>query len=476
MNGKDAPNAQAAGSANPKPDQGRQMINPLLILAGAADDWRRRPLDEKVRWATRRAVLDWFATTLPGCVRAPATILAPAMAEVEESGRAWSYVDARACSPRRAAFLNAVASHTVEFDDIYRDGGYHPGSPTIAAAIALAQHLGSSLEDLHRAIVAGYEVGCRVSLAIQPSHYAFWHTTSTVGTIGAAVAGAILLGSDTRGIAAAIALATSFAGGHQQNLQGEGMAKALHPGHAADAGLMAAFAAAAGVTGSLDSLHAENGFAAATSQTTGNWTAALDGVGTWTPITRMTVKAHGCCGHIFPALDAMRTMRDENGFEPVDIERIEVLGYRATQTMCNRPDPISARDARFSLQYCLAADLFLGGVRLSAFEQETMARPDIRTLMTRIDLCEDPSLSVDYPGRRQARLRVYLRDGRTFEHLQKTRRGDPEDPLDDTELVAKFHELSLGIIVKRDAESTVAAILYGDDLPGKLTLAAMVEQ
>ncbi|QXC49352.1 MmgE/PrpD family protein [Agrobacterium salinitolerans] len=189
------------------------MTNPLLRLAEVAADWRHRPVEEPVRWATRRAILDWFATTLPGCVRAPATIMAPAMMETEGSGRAWCYVDEKSCSPRRAAFLNAVASHTVEFDDIFKDGGYHPGSPTISAALAFAQHLDSTLDDLHRAIIAGYEVGCRISLAIQPSHYAFWHTTSTVGTIGAAVAGSILMGGDSRVIGHAIALATSFAGG-----------------------------------------------------------------------------------------------------------------------------------------------------------------------------------------------------------------------------------------------------------------------
>lgn len=82
------------------------MINPLLELAGAAAEWRHRTVEEPVRWATRRAVLDWFATTLPGCVEAPATLLAPAMAEAPGSGNAWSYVDARACSPRRAVGRN----------------------------------------------------------------------------------------------------------------------------------------------------------------------------------------------------------------------------------------------------------------------------------------------------------------------------------------------------------------------------------
>lgn len=445
------------------------MINPLLELAGAAAEWRHRTVEEPVRWATRRAVLDWFATTLPGCVKAPATLLAPAMAEAQGSGNAWSYVDACVCSPRRAAFLNAVASHTVEFDDIFKDGGYHPGSPTVSAALALAQHLGSTLDELQRAIIAGYEVGCRISLAIQPSHYTYWHTTSTVGTIGSAVAASLLLGGDGRAIGHAMALATSFAGGHQQNLQGEGMAKALHPGHAADAGILAAMAAGAGVTGSLDSLHATNGFAAATSETSGNWDRALAGLGDWTPINRMTIKAHGCCGHIFPALDGIGLMRVQNGFGSADIERVEVFGYRATQTMCDRPEPVSAQEARFSLQYCLAAYLLLGGVRLSAFEQATMSRPDIRSLMTKIGLVEDPALSSEYPARRQARLTVTLKDGRVLHHLQKTRRGDPEDPLSDGDLIAKFLELSSGILTPQDADGFIATVLHGDELPGKLT-------
>ncbi|ODR91435.1 MmgE/PrpD family protein [Sinorhizobium alkalisoli] len=447
------------------------MSGPLSALAQAACDWHRRPIEGAVEWAVRRAILDWFATTLPGCVRAPATMLAKAVPETNGSGGAWSYVDGRFSTPRRAALLNATASHTVEFDDIFKDGGYHPGSPTIAAALALSQHLGSSLEELHRAIVAGYEVGCRISLAIQPSHYTFWHTTSTVGTMGAAVAGAMLLGADGRSVGNALALASSFAGGHQQNLRGQGLAKALHPGHAADAGLLAAMAAAAGIAGSSDSLDAENGFAAATSDTTGDWEGALAGLGEWTPITRMTVKAHGCCGHIFPALDAIAAMSERHSFREGDVARVEVHGYRATEAMCNRPDPASAQDARFSLQYCLAARLILGAVRLAAFEEETLARADIRELMTRISVFEDPALSVLYPHRRQARLRVILRDGRVLEHLQQTRRGDPEDPLSDAEIIAKFHELASGILPDADAAALRDGILHGADLPRELLVA-----
>ncbi len=444
-----------------------KVDNPLLELGKAAADWHRRPLTEEVQHAARRALLDWFATTLPGCVEPPATLLAQALLP---GGGAYCYVSGAMRPPREAALLNATASHTVEFDDIFRDGGYHPGSPTMAAALALAQDRGASLVQFQRAVIAGYEIGCRISLAIQPSHYAYWHTTSTVGTIGAAVASAMLLGCGMVEIAHAIALASSFAGGHQQNLQGEGMAKALHPGHAAEAGMLAAFAAARGVTGSLDSLHGPKGFAAATSASAGDWDAALAGIGEWTPITRITIKNHGCCGHIFPALDGLEVMQAAHGFNANDIASIDVAGYGATRSMCDRPNARTAQEARFSVQYCLAAKLVLGTVRLNAFSPEALEHSEIRRLMPKVSVTEDRDLTAAYPRRRMARLNVTLSDGRALCHFQTVRRGDPEHPLSDAELAAKFDELTAGVLALGTANGLRHQVLRGADLPGRVPL------
>ena len=444
--------------------------NPLIALAKRAADWQTTELSPQVEWAARRALLDWFATTLPGCLEPPASKLVAALADEPSPGNAICYVDGTSRSPRQAALINAVASHIVEFDDIFKDGGYHPGSPTIAAALALAQHRQTSAQALHRAIVAGYEVGCRISLAIQPSHYAFWHTTSTVGTIGAAVASAALLGCDAAGIGHAIALASSFAGGHQQNLTDEGMAKAMHPGHAAEAGMLAAMAARAGMTGSQASLDGAKGFAAATSTSSGNWAKALDGLGDWTSITRMTIKAHGCCGHIFPAIDAIKALQKDAGFTSADVARIHVDGYAATYQMCNRPEARSAQDARFSIQYCLAAQLVLGAVRLEAFGASALADPRIRRLTPLIHVSEDAELAAAYPSQRMAKVTVTLHGGRVLTHFQKTRKGDPEDPLTDEELAAKFLELGGVAADRADLESVRATILSSDRVPGLIAV------
>ncbi|WP_121629035.1 MmgE/PrpD family protein [Tropicibacter alexandrii] len=436
-------------------------------LADLAAGWLDASLGDTLRDAVHCATLDWFATTLPGTLQPPATLLAAG--GLAREGKAWCYTSERWIDPRSAAFINAAASHTVEFDDIFRDGGYHPGSPTFAAALAVAQDIGASRDAFDRAAIGGYEVGCRIAMALQPRHYEFWHITGTVGTFGAAAAVAMLLGCDRDGIAHAIAIAASFAGGVQQNLQGESMVKAMHPGHAADAGILAAYAAASGATGAWDSLDGPKGYSAATSAGTGNWDAAFAGAGEWTPITRMTVKVHGCCGHIFPALDALEALRSQHGFGPDDIKVIRIEGYGPTKDICDRPDPQVAQEARFSAQYCLSALMVLGGVRLAAFAPEALRNSDIRALMPHISVERAEDLAAEYPRKRMARLHLTLKDGRSLSRFQPSRRGDPDNPISRADLHAKYEELVSPVLPQAELERLRTTIFDGADLPDAVT-------
>src|SRR5687767_4372182 len=123
------------------------MDNPLPVLAAHTAGWRERSLPPDLAHHARRALVDWFATLFPGCVRPPATLLAAALdEELRGGGGAVCYVSGRRVPIRHAALLNGTASHTVEFDDIYRYAVYHPGCPTIAAALAAAQATGADMD------------------------------------------------------------------------------------------------------------------------------------------------------------------------------------------------------------------------------------------------------------------------------------------------------------------------------------------
>ncbi|HBC08978.1 MAG TPA: 2-methylcitrate dehydratase, partial [Rhodospirillaceae bacterium] len=166
--------------------------------------------------AAKRCLLDWFAAALPGTVIEPATLLTAAFKDCIGRGGARLYPSGDTTDARTAAFINGAASHTVEFDDIYRNALYHPGVPVISAALAIAQARGVSGARLLTGIVAGYEVSNRLGAAANPAHYEFWHTTGTIGTFGAAAAAANILGLSAEQTLHALANAGTLAAGLQQ--------------------------------------------------------------------------------------------------------------------------------------------------------------------------------------------------------------------------------------------------------------------
>ena len=447
------------------------MENPLLVLAAHAAEWRTRPLTPELERHARRALVDWFAALLAGASRPPATLLAAALEdETRGGGGAVCYVSGRRVPLRHAALMNGLASHIVEFDDIYRYAVYHPGCPTIGAALAAAQVQGTDMAALLRAMVAGYEVSGRIGRAVQPSHYKYWHTTGTVGTFGAAASVAVLLGCDADRTAHAIATAATMASGLQQAFRGESMSKPFHPGHAAEAGALAAMAAAKGVTGSLDVLHGPAGFAAATSEDTGKWEQALAGIGKPFAITDMTFKNHGCCGHIFAALDAIRDLQREHGFTAAEVDSVVVGAYRATKDICDRPDAATEQECRFSVQFTGAMMLVHGGVRLAAYEEARMKDPAVRALMPRIRVEVDPECEAAFPSKRSAKVEIRLKDGRVLKRHQPTRKGDPDAPLSDEDLSEKFLELVVPAVGEQPAKALLDQLWHGAALPGPVPL------
>src|SRR5437773_8020320 len=183
----------------------------------------------------------------------PATLLEKALRDELDKGDAMLALGRRA-TIRAPALITGSAAHTVEVDDIFRDGIYHPGAPTIAAALALAQARGASGEAFLRAVIVGYEISTRIAVAMGRAHYKYWHNTGTIGCFGACAATAELLRLDGTRVAHALATVATFSPGSQQAFRRDSMSKPLHAGRAAEAGSTAAPASSEGVTGSLDLL------------------------------------------------------------------------------------------------------------------------------------------------------------------------------------------------------------------------------
>jgi 2-methylcitrate dehydratase PrpD len=414
-----------------------------------AEAQRAEPLAPEVLHHAKRAVIDWHAALYPGAVVAPATLLEKSLAEELGQGDAFLALGKRATT-RVAALINGTAAHTVEVDDIYRDGIYHPGAPTIAAALAVAETKSLSGAAFLRAVVVGYEISTRIGAAMGRAHYKHWHNTGTIGCFGAAAACSELLGLNAKQFAHALATVATFAAALQQAFRMDSMSKPLHAGRAAEAGVTAALAAQAGVTGSLDCIE---GFGRAMGDGP-DWEKALATLGEDFHITKMTFKNHACCGHTFAAIDGALEIKKKLGFQPNDIRSVKVRTYRAGLEVAHYDEPRTPAEGRFSLKYVVATALTHGSVRLAAFEEDRLQDPSTRAVMKKMAVEIDPGLDATFPAQRAARVSIELVDGRSEEYLQPTRKGDPDMPLSDQELNDKFIELA-GPVLGAKAKSTL---------------------
>jgi 2-methylcitrate dehydratase PrpD len=413
-------------------------------FADWAVSYRNTSLENSVKHHARRAVIDWHAALYPGAVVAPATLLEKAFRAELDKGDAQLALGRRA-TPRIAALINGTAAHTVEVDDIFRDGIYHPGAPTIAAAFAV-----SDPNRVLRAITVGYEISTRIGAAMGKAHYKHWHNTGTIGCFGATAAAAEALALDRRQFAHALATVTTFAAGLQQAFRMDSMSKPLHAGRAAEAGVSAALMAREGVTGSLDVMQ---GFGAAMGEHP-DWEPGLATLGKDFHITRMTFKNHACCGHTFAAIDGALELKRRMHIEPKDIEKIEVATYRAGLEVAHYEHPRTPAEGRFSLKYVVASALAHGSVRLAAFEPGRLGDAATKRLMERIELSVDPELEAAFPAKRAARVAIRAR-GKREEFLQPTRIGDPEAPLSDRVLEEKYYELATPVLGQERARAVL---------------------
>jgi 2-methylcitrate dehydratase PrpD len=235
------------------------------------------------------------------------------------------------------------------------------------------------------------------------------------------------------------------------------MSKPMHAGRAADAGVIAALAAAEGVTGALDILEGEAGFGRAMGDGP-DWEAALAGLGEDFNICKMTFKNHACCGHAFAAIDGALALKAKMGVTAAEIARVRVGGYRATLEVAGIAEPATAAEARFSTPYLVATALTHGSVRLAAFEPPRLEDAGTRSLMKRVELELDAGIDAAFPAQRAARVAIEARDGRRGEHLQPTRKGDPDLPLSDAELEAKYLELAAPVLGEEKARALLARL------------------
>lgn len=386
------------------------------------------------------AMADGFSSMVAGA-KDKGVALLRAMANPYGEGSA-SIIGSRRQAPALwAALVNGYASHAVEMDDNFHPGLAHATASIAPAIWALGEELGVSGTNVIDAYIVGTEVMARIGLGIGLSHSAKgWHPTSTIGSIAAAAACGRLLKLDANAMTNAISIACSMSAGSKS--QFGTMAKPLHPGLAAKSGILAARLAQGGIEASHTKIEGEKGFGVLyAGDIPPDWSAGMrdeepSALEKW----GLAVKLYPCCGSTHRIIDCVLDLRNEYGFTANQVEYVEALvGYN---NMKNLPfeQPNNEREARLSMQYCVAAALLNGTLMLSDFTQEGVERPEVRALLpiTKVSAYPLEADNADPAKRLPHTVKIRLKDGRVLERSTQWAKGTIHNPFNDADRTAKY--------------------------------------
>ncbi len=346
-------------------------------------------LPADVAEGARHSVLDWFGCAIAGSREPLAGILRDEL--TANDGPCSIIGSARRADPLRAAMVNGATGHALDFDDTSPVMGGHPTVPLLPAILAIAEEQGRSGADVLTAYVVGMEVQSRIGASIGPEHYFDgWHTTSTIGVFGAAAAASWLLGLESTGFGMAMGLAASSSSGVKANFGT--MAKPLHPGQAAERGVLAARLASRGFSANADAVDGNQSFA----QAAGTGTLDQARIGSlsdsWAT-TRTLFKLHAACHLTHAGIEATKSVLAE-GIRPDDIRRITLTVNPTILDVCGIPDPTTGLEAKFSLRGTQA--LLVNGVDTAAvasFGDEPINRPDVQRFIPLVEVDTDASVA-----------------------------------------------------------------------------------
>jgi 2-methylcitrate dehydratase PrpD len=370
-----------------------------------------------------------------------------------------------------AALANGMAAHSMELDDTFLPGSIHNESFVFSPALALAEESGASGKRFLVAVVAGFEIACRVAAALKPAvtNARGFHPTGTTGALGAAAAAGTLLGLDAAKMTAALGVACSQAAGLLEFVTDGAWTKRFHGGWASHAGMIAAELAHHGMTAPPTAIEGKFGYLHAYSGDPLPQALAV-GKGENLAIAQTAMKYYPCNYYIQSVNDAVLQLARREDLRIDAIDSVVVHTVQAAMALVCEPIEQKRRpkvmiDAQFSVPFNVALGLARKQVSFVDFTTEAFSDSEIIRLMDRVTCRVDPTLDAQYPAAWPARVEITLTDGSTVAAAIQHAKGDPRNPLSLNEVIAKHRSIVAGIVAPSTDEAILEFILHLETKP-----------
>lgn len=427
-----------------------------------------RPVETTTQARARLHVIDWLSCAALGATAPAGQALLAYGRSKETAAKSCSTIGAGRRSAETAAFVNGGLGNIFEMDDLHRTSIVHPGDVVVPAALAVADREAVTGTALLVAVVRGYEAAIRIGAAAGTGHYAHWYNTATCGVFGAAAAAASVLGLAAPQIVDALGQAGMQAAGLWQCRLEPTHSKQLATARAAQSGIIAADLAATGFPGPKQILEGPRGFFAATCPGGDPQSVVTEPDALW-HLHDVSFKPWPACRHAHPVIEAGLALRARGA--NARPREIKVSTYAEAVSFCDDPDPTTPHAARFSLQHCVALALLKGAPGLQDFTPAAIAEPPVAALRSKVTVCADPRMTEAFPMRYGAAVSVIYDDGARDEAVVEAAKGDPENPMDENEILDKSHTLLTAAGMARPVINDIHSAAL--DLPSAASVARL---
>lgn len=433
---------------------------------------RELKLPAEVEQQASHHILDTFAAMISGSALGPGRFIQRYVQRDSTSVEAHVIGSALLTSAGLAALANGTAAHADETDDSHAASGTHPGCAVVAAALAMAERDQRDGAAFQKAVVVGYDVGCRVGRALQPRAVsAKGHSSRSLGNVfGAAAAAASMARLDASRVACALSFAAQQAAGIGSYIRAQDHVEKAFVlgGMPAQNGVNAARLAETEACGTADPFFGERNFLHAYSPDP-RPEELVSGLGKNFEIVQTSIK-HFCVGSPIQApLEALFAIMAEHSLNAETVERVIV---RLPQDRAATVDKRAIAD--INLQQMLALALVHGKVTFAnVHDGSLLNHSSVRDLQSRVELVGDPDLR-DERFPRQVELTIVTCTGMRFVKSLTTYRGTPENPAATDEVEAKARDLMTPVIGREQGEALIRALSQLDKVKDMREFRAML--
>ena len=140
------------------------------------------------------------------------------------------------------------------------------------------------------------------------------------------------------------------------------------------------------------------------------------------------------------AIQATLAIVTRHDLKPEEIASVTNETYNTVKSHFSAKTVTTAMGARVSVPYCCAVAALDRKVGQAQFAQERVMREDVQRLLANTDVVAVPELNKLYPAKFPARVTVTMKDGSRYTEMRDFPKGDPQDPMTQDEIEAKFVE------------------------------------